>query len=84
MKIEIKKCRTRGAYSVKPKKNVKLNLKNVKNKFKVVIETPIVLVIDCEGEIVVHRHGELLFKELEDKDKVEKIARRIYSCSIKK
>ena len=72
MEFEIKKCKTKAAYSAKPLKNTKLDLNKIKKKFKVVADTPIVLVISKEnaGEIIVHNHGEILFKTLEDEQKI--------------
>tara|TARA_Y100000034_G_scaffold43491_2_gene53049 strand:- start:233 stop:493 length:261 start_codon:yes stop_codon:yes gene_type:complete len=79
-KFTIEKCKTKAAYSAKPVQNIKLNLKKIKEKFETVLETPILLVIKVKGiEVIVHNYGELLFKNCEDKEKMEKIAERVYS-----
>jgi len=79
MEFEIKPCKTRAAYSVKPKKNIKLNLSKLKGNFRIKAETPIATVIEVDGEeIIVHRHGELKFKKLRDENKIKKIAEEIY------
>jgi len=78
MEFEIKPCKTRAAYSVKPKKNIKLDLAKLK-EFKIKAETPIASVIDIDGEeIIVHRYGEIKFKTLRDEAKIRKIAEKIY------
>jgi len=82
MEFEIKPCKTKATYSVKPKKNVKLDLSKLKNKFKIKIETPIASVIEFEGEeIIVHRHGEIRFKTLRDEEKIKRISDMVYKYS---
>ncbi|MFH1849266.1 MAG: HesA/MoeB/ThiF family protein [archaeon] len=76
----IQKCKTKAAYSVKPKRNIQLDLDQIRNKFTVVADTPILLVIKEADEIIVHNYGELLFKTLEDKCRIEEIAKRIYEA----
>ncbi|MBW3013895.1 hypothetical protein KY335_01485, partial [Candidatus Woesearchaeota archaeon] len=73
--------KTKAAFSSKPKKNISLNLKKIKERFKdVIIDTPILLVIKVEKEeIVVHNYGEILFKTCKDMDKMKRIADQIYS-----
>ena len=77
----VQKCKTRKGWSVKPKQNVKLNLNEVRKAFKVVLDTPILLVIDYNGEIIVHDYGEILFKDLKDEEMIKKIVREIYSAA---
>jgi hypothetical protein len=76
----LQRCKTRKGISVKPKNNVRLNLSGMGKSFKVVLETPILVVLDRGGEIIVHDYGELLFKELSDIDEIKKIALEIYSA----
>ena len=79
MEFEIKPCKTRAAYSVKPKKNIKLNLSKLKGNFRIKAETSIATVIEVDGEeIIVHKYGELKFKKLRDENKIKKIAGEIY------
>jgi len=79
MELEIKPCKTKATFSVKPKRQITIDLPKLKNKFKIKIETPIASVIEFEGEeVIVHRHGELKFKTLKDEDKIRKIAEMIY------
>ncbi len=77
--FSIKLCKTKASYSVKPIKNLKLDLSKIKKKFNVTIETPILLVIKEDNEeIIIHDFGEIVFKTLKDEDKIRDIAMRIY------
>lgn len=78
--FEIKECKTKAGYTVKPKKNLKLDFAKIKKNFKVTFDSPIALVIQ-EGdlEIVIHKYGELLVKKSKDLKAIENIARRIYT-----
>jgi len=77
--FHLKLCKTKAAYSVKPKKKLKLNIKKISKKYKTILNTPIVSVIKKGNyEIIVHSHGELIFKNLKDEDKIIKIANEIY------
>lgn len=77
------KCKTKATFSAKLKKSQKLNLKKVAQKFEVVLETPILVVIKEQGiEIIVHGHGELLFKKCNDTELMEKIAEKIYGVGL--
>ena len=79
----LNRCKTKAAYSAKLVKRNKLNLDKVKGKFEIVLETPILLVINSKaGEIIVHGYGELLFKKCEDIDLMKEIAEEIYSIGL--
>ncbi len=79
----LERCKTRAGYSARLAKDVKLNLKAIAGKFKIVLETPILLVLStAEGEIIVHRYGEILFKEGKDLTVMKKIAEEIYSLGL--
>lgn len=81
MDFTLEKCKTKAAYSAKAK--LKLDLKKIKRKFSVILETPLLLVIKVGGiEIIVHSHGELLFKNCEDQQLMKKIAEEVYQMSI--
>ena len=85
IKFSLGKCKTKATFSAKLKKQNKLDLKKIAKKFKVVMETPILLVIKVEGiEIIVHGYGELLFKKCEDTELMEKIAKEIYEIGLEK
>ena len=78
--MRIEECRTKAAMKVRPDTKMKLDLDKVRKRFKVLVDTPILLVIDEDGEIIVHNHGELLFKTLRDENRIREIAEEIYSC----
>jgi len=82
-KFILGKCKTKAAYSAKLKKPGKLNLNKIKKEFEVVMDTEIVLVLKVEGvELICHAYGELLFKNSDDMDLMEKIAEKIYSVGL--
>lgn len=79
----INKCKDKAVYSAKLKKHSTLNLKRIAKKFETIKKTPIVLLIKIEDyEVIVHKHGELLFKNCENKKIIEKIAKKIYNQNI--
>jgi len=79
MEFEITPCKTREKYKVKPKKNISIDFNKLKENFKVKIYTPVACIIETdEGDVVVHKYGELKFKKLQDKEKIMKIAEKIY------
>jgi len=78
----LKECKEKGGISVKPIKNIKLNLKKVADAFETLIDTPILVVIQEQGEVIVRDYGELLFKELKDETKIREIAIKIYGVAL--
>ena len=77
--FEISECKTKVGISVKPNKNLKLDFKKIKEKFEVIFDSPVALVVRIDGcEIIVHKYGELLFKNCKDKAKIEDIAKKVY------
>ncbi len=85
MKIDFSlgKCKTKATFSAKLTHPQKLNLEKIKKKFKVVLDTPILLVIHVsEVELIVHGYGELLFKNCEDMDLMNKIALQVYDVGL--
>ena len=82
--FSIAKCKTKATFSAKPRKQqIVLNLEKIKKTFMVILDTPILLVLKIEGiEIIVHKHGELLFKNCTDTTLMEKIARDVYDVGI--
>jgi hypothetical protein len=83
IKFSLAKCKTKAAYSAKLQQKGKLDLKKVKDNFEVVMETPILLVIKTEaGELIVHSHGELLFKGCKEVKLMENISKEIYELAI--
>jgi len=83
--FSLAKCKTKAAYSAKLRFKGKLDLKKISKKYKIVMETPILLVIRTQDlEIIVHSHGELLFKNCLDVDLMEKVAAEIYTVGFGK
>ena len=79
VKFTFGKCKTKATYSAKLLQKNKLDLNKIKNKYELVMETPILLVIKINNiEIIVHQHGELLFKNCEDVKWMESIVEEIY------
>lgn len=74
----IKKCKTRAAFSVRF--NRKIDLLKIKKKYKVLLETPLLLVVEKAGaEMIVHQYGEVIFKKAKDYNQIERLAEEIYS-----
>ena len=74
----IKKCSTKGAFEVVSDKKIDFN--KIKNKFKVIADTPVLLLIklkDCD--ISCFKTGKLLVKGCKSKEKAENIVKEFYS-----
>jgi hypothetical protein len=85
IKFSLAKCKTKAAYSAKLQQKGKLDLKKIKKDFEVLMETPILLVIKTDaGEVIVHSHGELLFKGCTDVETMEDISKKIYQVGLNK
>jgi hypothetical protein len=83
MNFTIQQCKTKATYSAKFANPRTINLQKIAHKFEVILKTPILLVIKVEGvEIIVHRHGELLFKKCSDEKLMKKCASRIYTVGL--
>lgn len=84
IKFTLAKCKTKAAYSAKLLQKSKLDLNKIKKKYETILETPILLVIKIKGiEIIVHAHGELMFKSGEDMGWMERVAEEIYGAGLK-
>lgn len=84
IKYSLEKCKTKATYSAKLLQKGKLNLSKIKDKFAVVLETPILLVIRVENiEIIAHSYGELLFKNCENIGLMKVLAEKIYEQGMK-
>lgn len=81
--FRVEKCKDKVVYSAKLDSPDRLNLKEISRKFKTLQKTPILLLIEVDGcEIIVHRHGELMFKDCNDKDKIRNISKKIYATGL--
>ena len=78
-KFILSKCKSKAAFSARLKSPIKLNLELIKDKFEVVMDTKILLVLRIDDvELICHGFGELLFKNCNDLDKMGKISEEIY------
>ncbi|MBI5798288.1 hypothetical protein HZA98_05315 [Candidatus Woesearchaeota archaeon] len=78
--FDIKECKTKGGYEVKPREKKKLDFSLLRKKFELVFDSPIALVLRVQGvEVIVHKYGELLVKQCKDVKKIESIARSVYA-----
>ncbi|MBU2638195.1 MAG: hypothetical protein KJ955_04430 [Nanoarchaeota archaeon] len=83
MEFNLEKCKDKGAYSAKPVKTVHLDFTGIRKAFKVLEDTPILLLIEEDGfEIIVHKHGELMFKNPGDMEKMRKVAEKVYKAGL--
>lgn len=80
IKFTLQKCKTKAAYSARPiREQTRLNLQKIKKIFPPFLDTPILLVLKVQGiEIIVHTHGQILFKKCSDEELMQKIATKIY------
>ncbi len=83
MDFTIQKCQDKGGLSAKPIKQINLDLLAIKQKFVTIVFTPYVLVVKKGVEVIVHRYGELIFKDTWDEAVVRKLAEEIYAAGIR-
>jgi hypothetical protein len=83
IKFSLAKCKTKAAYSAKLQQKGKIDLKKIKDQFEVLMETPILLVVKTKaGEVIVHSHGEILFKGCKDVELMESISKSVYKIGL--
>lgn len=83
IKFTFGKCKTRAAYSAKLNQKGRIDLEKIRQKYEVILETPILVMIKVKGiEIIVHGHGELIFKSCDKVDWMEKVAEEIYGLGL--
>ncbi len=81
--FNIEYCKTKKGFEAKLKKPKKLELNKIKKQFKVIGDAGITLVIKEENEeIIIQQYGSLLFKATKDKEKAEKIAKKIFKVGL--
>ncbi len=74
----VRLCDTKGAYEALPEKEMKVNLKELKKKFTVLIETPILVIIKDSFEVSVFKNGRLLIKDCKLQERAEEQAKKVY------
>ncbi len=78
--FHIRKCKKKGAWAVNPLEERVLDLETIKGKFETIFTSPKVVLVKVEGyEVIVHKEGELLFKDCDEAKKIKKIAKEIYA-----
>lgn len=75
----VRLCDTKGAYEALPEKQMKVDLSRLKNKFNIVIESPVIVIIKDEFEVSIFRNGKLLIKNCKSQEKAEEQARKVYA-----
>ena len=79
MEFEISPCKTKATFSVKPKRNANLDIKELSKKFEAKKVTSIAGVFEHGGEeFVVQKYGIITFKTLKDEKLIKKIAEMVY------
>lgn len=76
----LKRCSSKGAFEAIPKKNLNLDFDKINKKFKVMVFTPVVVLIKIRGcDMSCFKNGKLLIKNCKDKENAEKVAKDFYS-----
>ncbi len=76
---EIRMCDTKNQYYSRPLVEMKIDLNKLKKKVKVIVESPIVMICDIDGvECLIQKHGEIFFRDTNDKKKMKMIAGKVY------
>ncbi|MFQ5474560.1 MAG: ThiF family adenylyltransferase [Candidatus Nanoarchaeia archaeon] len=81
VKYLVTMCKRKAAMAAKPIRHMSLDFDKLKSKYEVVLDTPILLVLRADDEVIVYKHGEILFKTMTDEDKVRKAADKIYEVA---
>lgn len=77
----VRKCSTKGAFEALPENNKQLDLDKIranKLKFKIIADTPFVIIIQDKFEVSCFKNGKLLIKNCNKKEDAEKQAKKIY------
>lgn len=77
-------CKTKKGFEAKLKKRQKLNLARIKQKFKVIADAGIALVLKIQDEeVIVQEYGSCLFKTCKDEEKAKNITQKIFKIGVK-
>ena len=80
-KFIIRPCKNKAAFSLRERQQQKIDIEKVRKLMDTVsVETKVALIgnIDQE-EIIIHPHGEILFKKCRDKEKMRMIASKLFA-----
>lgn len=86
----IEYCKTKKGYEAKPAKQIKLNLKKLKDVqgAEILADAALVVVVRiADEELIVHSYGGILFKTLNKEDDTAReialgLAQQVYSCCL--
>lgn len=86
----IEYCKTKKGYEAKPTKQIKLNLKKLKDLqgAEILADAALVVVVRIAGEeLIVHSYGGILFKTLNKEDDTAReialcLAQQVYNCCL--
>ncbi len=74
----VRRCKTGGAFEAIPEKNIQLNFKNIKSRFEVLEDLPILIIIKCQGyEVTCYKNGKLMIK-CNSIETAEEITKEVY------
>ncbi len=74
----VRKCSTKGAFEAFPEKDKFLDLKKLRTSYKLVADTPFLIIIKDKFEVTCFKTGRLLIKNCPTREEAEKQAVKIY------
>ena len=77
----VRVCATKGAFEVLPEKKMSLDFGKLKERFQILIETPMVLIVKDNFEVSCKKNGNLIIKYCPLREDAEKQALRIYEAA---
>ena len=78
----IRKCKTKGAFEAIPDKIMQVDFNKIKNRFEVIADLPILVIVKCKNiEVTCYKNGKLIIKTYSEKIAGE-IVKEIYDCFI--
>ncbi len=76
----IQKCATQNRFIIKSNQRIELDLEAIKERYEVLTETPILLIISINGtETIVNQHGEIIVKNCDREEQARVIAESVYN-----
>ncbi len=76
----IQKCASQNRFIIKPNQRIELDLEQIKERYEVLTETPILLVISVDGmETIVNQHGEIIVKNGVGEEQARAITESVYN-----
>ena len=70
----IRKCKTKGAFEAIPEKPMTLDLEKIKNKFKLIADLPILVIVNVmDYEVICYKSGKILIKNCDSEEEARKV-----------